>query len=183
MDDDVFAVYCDGKSHFIRGGNTAEILAKVHRMHPDAEEVRMIRCKTLPEAAKVVRYRYWPMVDEKKGIKMIDKTIEKDAMRRISYMRMVDFVKNLDDGQLTEEQRRFRNETIEMNREIRCDPSIDCTHIVEVPFSDDNYDLIKMAVTDMREHMEDRITIPEFVQRMCMNTVYIVFTKHLEAKQ
>lgn len=183
MDDDVFAVYCDGKSHFVRGGNTAEVLAKVHRMHPEAEEVRMIRCKTLPEAARVVRYRYWPMVDEKKGIKMIDKTIEKDAMRRISYMRMVDFVKDLDDGQLTEEQRRFRNETIEMDKDIRCDPSIDCTHIVEVPFSDDNYDIIKTIVTDMSERMEDRITIPEFVQKMCMKSIYIVFERSMGASQ
>ena len=40
----VFAVYCDGKTHFIVGTDTADVLSKARLIHPDATEIRMTRC-------------------------------------------------------------------------------------------------------------------------------------------
>lgn len=45
-------------------------------------------------------------------------TMEQDAMRRISYGRMLAFVKDLDDEILDDDQRRFRNEVIRTSEEL-----------------------------------------------------------------
>ena len=45
-------------------------------------------------------------------------TIEQDAMKRISYGRMLAFVKDLDDDILDDDQRRFRDEVIRTSEEL-----------------------------------------------------------------
>lgn len=110
--DDVFAVLCDGVTHFIRGSSTVDILAKIREMHDEPTEIRMMRCKSVPEAAKVIRYRYWPMKETKEELWA-------PAMRYTSYTRMVDFIRDLEDEQLTEEQQKFKAEVIEIDRLIR----------------------------------------------------------------
>lgn len=45
-------------------------------------------------------------------------TMEQDAMKRISYGRMLAFVKDLDDEILDDDQRKFRNEVIRTSEEL-----------------------------------------------------------------
>lgn len=45
-------------------------------------------------------------------------TMEQDVMKRISYGRMLAFIKDLDDDILDDDQRRFRNEVIRTSEEL-----------------------------------------------------------------
>ena len=45
-------------------------------------------------------------------------TIEQDAMKRISYGRMLAFVKDLDDEILDDDQRKFRDEVIRTSEKL-----------------------------------------------------------------
>ena len=45
-------------------------------------------------------------------------TMEQDAMRRISYGRMLAFVKDLDEDILDDDQRKFRDEVIRTSEEL-----------------------------------------------------------------
>ena len=45
-------------------------------------------------------------------------TIEQDAMKRISYGRMLAFVKDLDDDILDDDQRRFKDEVIRTSEKL-----------------------------------------------------------------
>lgn len=48
----------------------------------------------------------------------MEMTIEQDAMRRISYGRMLAFVKDLDDEILDDDQRRFKDEVIRTSEKL-----------------------------------------------------------------
>lgn len=45
-------------------------------------------------------------------------TMEQDVMKRISYGRMLAFVKDLDDDILDDDQRKFRNEVIRTSEKL-----------------------------------------------------------------
>lgn len=99
-------------------------------------------------------------------------TIEQDAMRRISYGRMLAFVKDLDDDVLDDDQRRFRDEVIRTSEEL----TSDAPHIVEVPFDDDEFELMKSITEDMnRKAGKHVVTMPEFIARLAYMQVLHAF--------
>lgn len=106
-------------------------------------------------------------------------TIEQDAMRRISYGRMLAFVKDLDDEVLDDDQRRFRNEVIRTSEEL----TFDAPHIVEVPFDDGTFDLMKYILEDMnRKAGKHVVTMPELIARLAYNQVLDAFAKTVERR-
>lgn len=54
----VFAVYIDGRTHILTGECTTDILRQADALHPNHEEVRMIRCSGVVEASTVINTRY-----------------------------------------------------------------------------------------------------------------------------
>ena len=101
-------------------------------------------------------------------------TIEQDAMKRISYGRMLAFVKDLDDEILDDDQRKFRDEVIRTSEGL----TSDAPHIVEVPFDDAMYDLMKWILEGMNRRADKRfVTMPDLIARLAYSHVLDAFAE------
>lgn len=113
----VFAVYCDGKSHFIIGTDTADVLSKARLIHPDATEIRMTRCKDVPEAARMIRDRYWPMNEDEDFLpeSMIAATLLERMYDTILYLEQMPDI----DADIMEEIARIKTTYTRITEELR----------------------------------------------------------------
>ena len=103
-------------------------------------------------------------------------TMEQDAMRRISYGRMLAFVKDLDDEILDDDQRKFRDEVIRTSEGL----TSDAPHIVEVPFDDDKFDLMKCILENMNRRAGKRfVTMPDLIAYLAYSQVLDAFAEAL----
>ena len=101
-------------------------------------------------------------------------TIEQDAMKRISYGRMLAFIKDLDDEILDDDQRKFRDEIIRTSEEL----TSDAPHIVEVPFDDGTFDLMKCIMEGMNRREGKRfVTMPDLIARLAYSQVLDAFAE------
>ena len=102
-----------------------------------------------------------------------------NTMRRISYGRMLAFVKDLDDDILDDDQRRFRNEVIRTSEGL----TSDAPHIVEVPFDDDVYELMGSITEDMNRRAGKHImTMPNLIARLAYRQVLDAFAEMMEGR-
>lgn len=106
-------------------------------------------------------------------------TIEQDAMRRISYGRMLAFIKDLDDDILDDDQRRFRNEVIRTSEEL----TSDAPHIVEVPFDDDTFDLVR-SITEVMNLRAGKhfVTMSDLIARWAYRQALDAFAEIMEGR-
>ena len=97
-----------------------------------------------------------------------------EAMRRISYGRMLAFIKDLDDEILDDDQRKFRDEVIRTSEGL----TSDAPHIVEVPFEDRTFDLVKCVLEGMDRREGKRcVTMPDLIARLAYNQVLDAFAE------
>lgn len=97
-----------------------------------------------------------------------------EAMKRISYGRMLAFVKDLDDDILDDDQRKFRNEVIRTSEGL----TSDAPHIVEVPFDDGTFNLMKCILEGMNRRAGKRfVTMPDLIARLAYSQVLDAFAE------
>ena len=95
-------------------------------------------------------------------------TIEQDAMRRISYGRMLAFVKDLDDEILDDDQRKFRDEVIRISRKPSTKTGGGRPIIM---LSEREWVALNVIAINDDTSVDDIIeeAIEAYVTRMCMN--------------
>lgn len=97
-----------------------------------------------------------------------------EAMKRISYGRMLAFIKDLDDDILDDDQRKFRDEVIRTSEGL----TSDAPHIVEVPFDDGTFDLMKCILESMNRREGKRfVTMPDLIARLAYSQVLDAFVE------